>query len=264
MYRQIFIASICWIGCKQAIGQSYATDIPYKKTTQPGMAIRLAYPERSVEDALKKYSSVREIKNGSSSGFTVFRSIMLPDDRTGHDLYFKTGQADKKQKDNTILYLFPVKESQDMNQRTLSDSSALNQAGLYLDSLAPFIAAFDRQTRLDDQQQVLAKAQRTMLDLQSDQGSLEKKLKGLQSDLEDNKKEQVKVASDLQESVKSDSDSKNKLHKRLNRLLDEENSLQKKIRRTQDDLTANRTRQEKQQGVLDREQQGLEVLKGNG
>jgi hypothetical protein len=262
MKRSFLFLSIC-LFCKAGLfAQAYISETAMRNTKQAAAAIRLPYGTDPVEDALKQYMMTRGFKSTGSGGFLLFRSIPMDGADTAlSDLYFKTDVASRKEKDMTVLSLIPVRKNQDLMARTLADSSRLEKARLFLDSLAPFVTTYNTGLQLSSQQEILGKARKKMNDLKSDQGDLDKRIRNLQSDLDQNQKDQVKTAADLHASVNADDDTKRKYQKRLNKLLDEEASLQKKLRRSQLDLEQNKNDQEKQLTEVNKQQLGLESVK---
>ncbi|MBS1661733.1 MAG: hypothetical protein JST68_11870 [Bacteroidetes bacterium] len=242
--------------------QAYTSETELRNVRQRSAAIRLPYATDPVEDALKRYMMTKGFKSTSAGGYIVYRGVSLDgSDTTLSDLYFKAASAGRKEKDMTILNMIPVKKNQDVAVPSFADSSRLEKARIFLDSLAPFVASYNTGLLLNTQQEALGKAQRKMNDLKSEQGDLEKKMRQLQSDLDQNQKDQVKSVADLKASVNADDDTKRKYQKRVNRYLDEEASLEKKRRRTQQDLEDNKHEQEKQQLEIDKQRQGLDAVK---
>ena len=204
----------------------------------------------------------RGYKSTASGGFILFRSTpMEVADTILNDLYFRTNAAGRKEKDMTLLSLTPVPKNQGLMARTLADSIQLEKARLFLDSLAPFIAAYQIRLQINDQQEQLAKAQKKMNDFKANQADLEKKIRYLQTDLDRNQRDQVKAAADLKTSINADDDGKKKYQKRVNRLLDEESSLQKKLRQAQQDLEDNKNDISRQQEDVNKHQQGLDAIR---
>jgi hypothetical protein len=260
--KSLFFLGVCISCTTRLFAQAYIGETELRKTKQAAAAIRLPYDNDPVEDGLKQYMMTKGFKSTGISGFVLFRSVPLDGtDTTLNDLYFKADLASRKEKDMTVLSLIPAKRNQDFMARTLSDSGMLEKARLFLDSLAPFMAAYNTRLQLSSQQEILGKAQKKMNSLRSDSSDLQKKIRNLQSDLDQNQKDQVKAAADLQTSINADDDTKKKYQKRVNKYLDEEASLQKKLRRAKQDLEDNRNEMEKQQGEINKQQQGLNAVR---
>ena len=242
--------------------QAYIGQEDKSKTPQAAAAIRLSFNSDQVESALKAYLSNKGYSATSSHGFIVYRGVLLDStDKTGSDLFFVTSPADRKVKDMTVLSLVPSRKNQDIGSGTFVDSSKLEAAKTFLDSLAPFAQTYGTTVQIGSLQDALHKAQKKMNDLLNDQENLNKRLRKLQGDLDQNKSDQVKAAADLTSSINSDDESKKKHQKRVSKLIDEQGSLEKKIRRTQSDLDENKTDQQRQQALITQQQQGLDATK---
>ena len=258
---------ILWISifCRAGLfAQAYTGRIDYRHTNQATATIRLPYNTGSVEDALKEYLTTKGFKKSGVSGFILFRGVPLdPADTVLNDLYFTTSAASRKEKDMTLLNLLPAKKNQDIMAGNFSDSSRLDKAKLFLDSLATFMDAYNTRLQVNSRQDDLKKAQKKMNDLVGEQADLEKRLRKLQTDLDQNKSDQARALADLQSNVNANADdnTKQKSQKKVNRLIDEQGSLEKKIRKTQLDLDGNKTSQRQQQTEIDKQQQGLDAVK---
>ena len=243
-------------------GQAYIGQVDKGKTLQTGAAIRLSYASDQVENALKAYLAGKGFKPTSSRGYIVYRAVPLgTDDKDGSDLYFCTARPDRKQKDMMVLGLVPARRNQDVGTGVFTDSTKLDAAKAFLDSLAPFVNTYGLGVLVNTQQEALTKAQKKMSDLRDDSTDLQKRLRDLQADLAQNKSDQVKAAADLQTYIGADNDTKSKYQKRMNKLIDKQGSLEKKIRKTQNDIADNKSDLDKQQSVVVQQQQGLDAAK---
>lgn len=260
--RSLFFLGTCIFCSTRLFAQAYIGETELHSTKQAAAVIRLPYNNDPVEDGLKQYMMTKGFKSTSVSGFILFRSVPLDGtDTTLSDLYFKTDVASRKEKDMTLLSLIPAKRNQTLSSHTLADSAKLEKAQFFLDSLAPFMTAYNTRLQLNSQQEILGKAQKKMNSLRSDSSDLQKKLRNLNTDLDQNQKDQAKAAEDLRTSINSDDDTKKKYQKRVNKYLDEEASLQKKLRKTQQDLEDNKNEMEKQQEEVNKQQQGLNAVR---
>ncbi len=259
--KSLFFLGTCFFCTTRLFAQAYIGETELRSTKQAAAAIRLPYNNDPVEDGLKQYMMTKGFKYTSVSGFILFRSVPLDGmDTSLNDLYFKADAASRKEKDMTILSLIPAKRNQELTTRTLTDSAKLEKARLFLDSLAPFMTAYNTRLLLSSQQELVGKAQKKMNNLRSDSSDLQKRIRNLQADLDQNQKDQVKAAADLQTSINADDDTKKKYQKRVNKYLDEEASLQKKLRRAKQDLEDNKNEMEKQQEEVNKQQQGLNAV----
>jgi hypothetical protein len=245
-----------------ASAQAYLGQSDKGKTAQAAAAIRLPFNADQVESALKAYLSQKGYSSSSTRGFILYRGVPLDNtDKDGSDLYFATSTPDRKVKDITVLSVIPSKKNQDIGGGSFVDSSKLDEARVFLDSLAPFVRTFGIGMQVNDQQGALLKAQKKVNDLRNDSTDYERRLRDLQSDLAQNKADQVKAAADLQTYIGADNDTKSKYQKRVNKLIDKQGGLEKKIRNTQQDLVDKKSDLSKQLVALDRLQQSLDATK---
>lgn len=256
---------LLWAGIfsrSSTCAQAYLGQSDKGKTTQAAAAIRLPFTNDEVENALKSYFAQKGFSTSGTRGFIVYRGVPLDNgDKDGSDLYFTTSTPDRKLKDMTILSLIPAKKNQDISSGAFVDSSRLDEAKAFLDSLAPYVHTFGVGVQVKDQQEALQKAQRKSNDLRNDSTDYERRLRDLQSDLAQNKADQVKAAADLQTYIGADNDTKTKYQKRVNKLIDQQGSLEKKIRNVQQDLADKKTDIAKQQTVVDGLQQSLDATR---
>jgi uncharacterized protein YeeX (DUF496 family) len=257
--KKIYLLLFAGMRCSALLAQAYITEVDKGKTPQAGAAIRLPYSSDQVEEALKTYWSGKGYSPSHSRGYIVYRGVPLGGD--GADLYFSTSSADRRQKALTVLSVVPAKKNQDIGTGSFTDTTRLDAARIFLDSLAPFVDTYGTGVQVNGQQEALQKAQRRMTGLRADSTDLEKRLRDLQSDLAQNKADQVKAAADLQTYIGADDNTKSKYQKRLNNLIDKQGTLEKKIRRTQDDLVDKKSDMTKQQAVVTQQQQGLDAVK---
>ena len=255
----LWICMFCGTGL---YAQTYIGDAELRGVKRTAAVTRLSYDSGPVEDAVKQYMMTKGFKSTSVKGSILFRGVPMDiADTSQSDLYFRADVASRKEKDMTVLSLIPTKKNQDPATGIIMDSARLEKARLFLDSLAPFVIAYNVRLAINGQQEILAKSQKKMNDLKSDRTDLEKKIRNLQSDLDRNQKDQEKAAAELKSSINADSDTKGKYQKRVNKLLDEEASLQKKFRSAQQDMEDNKNSMEKQQEEINKQQQGLEAVK---
>lgn len=242
--------------------QAYESKIDYQKTMQQVAMIELPYKTDVVEDAIKDYMVKKGFKSSSSKGFDVYRGIKLDDaDADPSDLYFKIDKK-KKDKDYSVITLLPTKANGDILARPATDSTGqMDKAKSFLNSLAPYIDAHNTDVQVNNQQDVLKKAQKKLNGLVSDQSDIEKKIRKLETDQEQNKTDILKQTQDIQNTVNNDADVKNKMQKKMNKLLDEQDNLRKKLRNAQSDLDENKRNQENQQKEVDKQQQVLDAIK---
>lgn len=242
--------------------QAYEGRLDYQKTFQQVALIDVPYKTDVAEDAIKDYMVKKGFKSSNSKGFNIFRGIKLDDaDADPSDLYFKIDKK-KKDKDYSVITLLVTKANQDILARPATDSTGqTDKAKSFLNNLVPYIDAHNTDVQVNDQQEVLKKAQKKLNSLINDQSDIEKKIRKLQADQDQNKSDIIKMTQDIQNTVTADADVKNKMQKRMNKLLDQQDDLRKKLRKAQSDLDENKIDQESQQKEVDKQQQALDAIK---
>ena len=259
LFLFLWICLFCTTGL---YAQAYIDKAELRGVKRTAAVTRLSYGADPVEDAVKQYMMTKGFKSTSVSGSILFRGVPMDiADTSQSDLYFRADVPSRKEKDMTVLSLIPAKKNQDLATGIIMDSARLEKARLFLDSLAPFVIAYNVRLAINNQQEILAKAQKKMNGLKSDSTDLKKKIRNLQSDLDRNQKDQEKAVADLKSSINADDETKGKYQKRVNKLLDEEASLQKKLRSAQQDMEDNKNDMEKQQEEVNKQRQGLEAVK---
>lgn len=243
-----------------ASGQAYLGQSNKGKVVQAAAVVRLPFTTDQVETALKAYLSQKGYGSSNTHGYILSRGAPLAGGDVG-DLYFSTSTPDRRAKDLSLLALVPAKKNQDITTGAFTDSSKLDAARVFLDSLAGFVSTYSNGVQMDNQQETLRKAQKKMGQLRNDSTDYETKLRDLQSDLAQNKADQVKASADLQNYIGAESDKKQKYQKRLNKLLDKQSSLEKKIRNTQSDLAETKADIARQQTLIDQSQTTLEAFR---
>ena len=137
-------------------------------------------------------------KGKSSKGFTVYKGVKMPDLGNGeYDLYFTADRKSRRNKDNSTLTLMISKGNDDF-ATDKTDAGLMDNAKKYLNNIVEDITAFDLELQINDQQDLLTKADKKYNDLIDDGQSLEKKRKGIEKDIEDNKKDQEKQQAEIE------------------------------------------------------------------
>ena len=235
------------------------------KMVQAAAAVRLPFNNDQVETAVKAWLSQKGYSSSNTHGYILSRGVPLAAGSAGggegSDLYFSTSSPDRKVKDMTLLTLVPAKKNQPITGGSFVDSSKLDDARVYLDSLAGFVNTYTTGVQIGDQQESLRKAQKKMGLLRNDSTDDETRIRNLQSDLAQNKADQVKASAELQNYIGAETDKKQKYQKRLNKLLDKQSTLEKKIRNTQSDLADTKADIAKQQSSIQQMQQTLETVR---
>src|SRR5450432_2799696 len=116
-YLCTLVALICM---NAAFSQAQYKFIDFKDAQKPAIVYDLTYPEKTVDGALSDKLGKLGYKGKESKGFTMYRSVSLPELGAGnYDLYFAMDKRSKKEKDITTVTMLISTG----NENFVSDSS---------------------------------------------------------------------------------------------------------------------------------------------
>ncbi|MFT3904281.1 MAG: hypothetical protein QM727_13990 [Niabella sp.] len=162
--------------------QAYEGVLKVKKNEQPAVVIDYNYPKDVVESALKAALSDKRLKPSSKKGVIKCSGAVISEvSPMPLDYSFNLKTNGKKGKETTSVYMI-----MEGSNALAGDAASYARGGKsFLESLAPGVEKSNRVSELKKQEEILAKEEKKLKDLKSDQSSLEKKLS-------DNKREQDK------------------------------------------------------------------------
>ena len=242
-----------------SIPHAYESQVDYQKTRQQAVLIDLPYTEDVVETTIKEYMSRQGWKSSGSHGYMVFRNVRLTDTaRNLNDLYIK---VDRKNKDRNaaVVTALTVRPGEDPATRISRDELEIIQGRLFLERMAPSIAAGDLEAKIRDQESMTKKSQGKLGDLRDDQLDLEKKIRNTQSDITENKADQVKETQNSTNAI--DANAAAKSQKKMKGLVSDQGSLQKKLQKYQASLEENKKDQQSQEALAGQQQHALDSLR---
>ncbi len=184
----------------QGRSQATATEgkVEHSNGDKVAAVIELPYPVDEVENVIKDYLAKKGVKGDKSKGFEVYRSAKLKDgDAELNDLHFKVERKSRKEKDITVVYLLVGRPSENVGARTPSDRHKVDEAKSFLNGLAPSAEAYHLEVQINEQMEVVKKADKKMAGLVEDSVSLLDKIKSLQTKLEANRAEQQKQVEEV-------------------------------------------------------------------
>jgi hypothetical protein len=198
--RKAFLLLTLLLLSRQGFTQAYDGTVSYQKNKQPSAVIELPYPPSVVEDALKDLMKRRGYTGKESKGFISFKDVKDTGSGKVMDFVFKVERKSRKEKDESVVYLFGQGTNVDMTQTGFrSDMEMLKDR---LNGMQPEIEAYNLEVQIVEQESMVKKAEKKYENLQDDQKSLEKKLKKLQDDLNENKKDQEKQLTEIENQKK--------------------------------------------------------------
>lgn len=165
----------------------------FQRTTQPAAIIELPYSEKVVEKAIKEYMSKKGVKGDDNKGYKIFRGYKIKNAHEySSDLYFKIERKSRREKESTVVFLVAGKNGEDLKKRVVSDNASIDGCKELLEDMIPDIVAYDLEVQIQDQDEVIKKAEKKYNGLIDDQKDYEKRIKALEDKLEQNKKDQEK------------------------------------------------------------------------
>ncbi len=178
--------------------QSETTTVSYLKVDRAAVVNEIPYPEKTIMGAMDKDMQTRGYTGKDTKGFTVYRSVKMPELGVGvYDLYFTADRKSRRNKDNSTLTLM-ISTGLDNFADISKDATLITNAMKYLDNILPMITAFDLELQITDQEDAVKKADKKYNNLVDDGQGLEKKRKAIEKDIEDNKKDQEKKLADIE------------------------------------------------------------------
>lgn len=181
-----------------AAAQSEFTTVTYLKVEREAVANEVPFSEKTIMQAIDSKMEGMGYKGKDTKGFTVYRSVKMAElGSAEYNLYFIAERKSRRNRDNATLTLMLSKGNENFITRA-TDATLFNNAKAYLENLVPVIAAFDLELQINEQQEVVDKANKKYTELIDDAQSLEKKRKGLEKDIENNKKDQENQQADIE------------------------------------------------------------------
>lgn len=186
-------------GPTAAFAQSAPTSISYNKKDQPALALELPYSLETSEDFiltnLKRAGYEPETKNGlfgknsKINGFYTFKGVRLDGMKQPVDLYFKVEQKNRKQTDQSIIYLLVSKETVAFVSSS-ADKEAYNASRKFLNDFVEQSAAYKLDLDIEDQQYLIKAEEKKLEKLKTEEKNLNKKIEQLQADIKKNREDQ--------------------------------------------------------------------------
>jgi hypothetical protein len=181
-----------------AFSQSGETKVEYQKSDKIVATIELPYAEEVVEDAIKEYMGKKGGKSDHIKSFDVYRNARLSENEPEIvDVHVKVDRKLVKDRETSVVYLLIGRPSENIGARTSDDRFKVNEAKELLNTIAPYIDAYNLEVQIKKQEEVVKKSEKRLLNLKDDQYDLEKRLKALQEKINQNKNDQMLQNEDL-------------------------------------------------------------------
>lgn len=178
--------------------QSGETKVEYQKSDKIVATIDLPYASDVVEDAIKEYMGKKGGKSDHIKSFDVYRNARLSEtDPEIVDVHYKVERKLVRDRETSVVYMLIGRPGENVGARTSDDRFKVNDAKELLNTMAPYIDAYNLDVQIKKQEEVVRKSEKRLLNLKDDQYDLEKRLKTLQDKISQNKNDQALQNEDL-------------------------------------------------------------------
>ena len=165
-----------------ARAQAYEGSVQYDKKKQAAIMIDYSYPSKAVENAIiqrmeKLGYHAKEEKGilNRDKGFFVFKNAYINDITINKiDYIIKVERKSRKESEEAILYLIMNKEGG--NAMDKMDAYDIGRAKSFLNNMLPDIEAANLELLITAKEEMVAKAEKRLKNLQADKLDLENKI----------------------------------------------------------------------------------------
>lgn len=165
-----------------ARAQAYEGSVQYDKKKQAAIMIDYSYPSKAVENAIiqrmeKLGYHAKEEKGilNRDKGFFVFKNAYINDITINKiDYIIKVERKSRKESEEAILYLIMNKEGG--NAMDKMDAYDIGRAKSFLNNMLPDIEAANLELLIKAKEEMVAKAEKKLKNLQADKLDLENKI----------------------------------------------------------------------------------------
>ena len=189
--KKLFLSLAITVMATASFAQAHLATADYQKTMQPAVENDIPFPEKTVNKAIEDKMQKMGYKGKDNKGYTIYRGVRMaelgPD---AYDLYFKTDRKSRKESDNTVVTMM-VSSGYDKFIGDSTNSTVIENAKNYLNSLTEIIAAYDLELQITEQESATKKADKKLTNLVEDGQDLQKKKARIEKDIEDNIKKQA-------------------------------------------------------------------------
>lgn len=165
--------------------------LEYQRGEKVAAVIELPYSTDIVEGAIRKRLQSATVKEERLKGLQVFKGGRVTStDGEMVDFYFKADRKGRKEDSASVLYLILGRPGENVALRNLNDEFRITDAQRFLDNLVPEIASFKLETDITEQDEMVRKSEKNLINLSNNQKDLEKRISELQEKLAQNKRDQ--------------------------------------------------------------------------
>jgi hypothetical protein len=165
-----------------AFAQAYESSIDYGKKKQDAFVIDYAFSPEAAENAivakLEKLGYKPKEEKGflnKDKGFKIYKSAYITEANSASlDYLFKVERKSRKDKDEATIYMVMQKDGSNIKSSMTADD--VDRAKAFLTNLRPNVEAANLELQIKAQEEVVAKAEKKLSSLKTDQVDLEKKI----------------------------------------------------------------------------------------
>lgn len=185
--KKLLLLTCCLFAIGGVFAQTRATSVKFNKTTTPAILLQVPYSVTIAEGAI--IQKLKEIgyepetsgallwKKNKVDGYYVFKNVSLRDiDGKTVDLYFKVDQPNRKQKDQSDIYML-VGNGLDQFISSETDEKVFESASRFLGGLQDYSAGYKLDVDIQNQEAAIKAAEKKYAKLKDEEKDLEEKLK---------------------------------------------------------------------------------------
>ena len=189
--------------------QAFEDKIEYNKEKQACLVMEYNFPPQAVENAvisrMNKLGYKGKEEKGmfnKDKGFKVYKDAMVADiSASRYDYVMNIDRKSRKESEAAVLYFIVMKDNTSALSRLNTDE--LGKAKAFLSNLLPDIEEANLELQITAQEDVVAKAEKKLKNLQSDKEDMEKRIKKLQDDIKENEKNQQTQTGEIENQRKA-------------------------------------------------------------
>lgn len=175
----------------------------YNKREVPAVIGEIPFEEDITKDGLFKHFEKLGYKSKKVKDFVVYNSVSLPQLGTEPlDIYFTVDRKSRQEKGTSVVTMLISTGFENFVNDTLNPD-LIAAARIYLTNLREVIAEYDLELQIENQEEVLKKAEKKYINLQEDGVDLQKKKKKIEEEIAKNNVDQAqqKVEKERQKQI---------------------------------------------------------------
>jgi hypothetical protein len=167
----------------------YEGTVEYQKTKQPATIMEFRYPEKELEEVLEKYIEKQGGTIKKQKGFNYVKSVRIHErENRYYDLYYKVEGSGKGDNARSTIYFILAEPGENILLRDPSGNSGNAAAAsvgavTFFGAMGSAVGAYDHETKIKEQEELVAKAQKRKADLEKKRDQLVKELDETNQDI---------------------------------------------------------------------------------